>query len=95
LIAELDARVAWRFDGTVGADKRGSVRIPFPLSGPPQVDDPLALILIVRLPTAGMSTIPVPLKLPLHPGVVTVIVKCNVSPLTLPETVPSAPVDVE
>ena len=94
-MAELDAGVAWRFDGTVGADKRGSVKIPVELSGPPQVDDPLALKLIVRLPTAGMSTIPVPVELPLHPGVVTVIVKLKVSLLTLPETVPSAPVDEE
>ena len=82
----------------VGIGRMGhycSVRIPVPLSGPPQVDDPLALKVIVRLPTAGMSTIPVPVELPLHPGVVTVRVKLKVSPLTLPETVPSAPVDVE
>lgn len=35
---------------------------------------------------------PVPLKLPLHPGVVTVMVKLAVLPLTVPEILPRPPV---
>jgi hypothetical protein len=64
--------------------------VPVPLSVPPQAAlvAPLSEKVIVF-----PDMVAVPLKLPVQPGVVTVIVYVAVLPLTDPETEPSPPVD--